>query len=458
MYEESKAIVTLLHKRGFEAHFIGGKSRNELHNQYHPESKIDVKDIDIISNAKFEDVKVIFPNCTARGESFQVTIVEFGGFEFEIATYRKDIYDQAELKNSTKTVKPHTEIAQNLDEDRARRDYTINAIAQNIDGEYIDYVYQYRNKTISGMQDVKDSLIRAIGNPKQRFEEDPLRILRAFRFMAQLGYDIEKQTLKAIQTNLTLIEKIPNERISMEMNKLIMGKFASKALMLMQEIGMFKISIYNSLKKEKNIFLPGFDSLTKSDFEIADIYMSKLTIKQMAYPIDVWVLLLRSFGTEGARTNLESIYPVNLNDIEKVEWIIQYWDLIDSDDMKNDIFKARTGIVTRYKLMCLRELLKKLCKLRVVLERDKYEKRAIALIDTFCSRPYFHEQLKVNGEQLIEIGNEPAGAWISVAKDNILVKLINCEKFPKEEELYMRIVQEAVEQTIFDEYMKLEGL
>jgi tRNA nucleotidyltransferase (CCA-adding enzyme) len=72
-----------------------------------------------------------------------------------------------------KIEKPETVIAKNLDEDRERRDFTINTIVQDVKGDYLDYIYTYRNKKISAINDIKNKVIRAVGNPKQRFEEDP---------------------------------------------------------------------------------------------------------------------------------------------------------------------------------------------------------------------------------------------------------------------------------------------
>jgi tRNA nucleotidyltransferase/poly(A) polymerase len=356
LYEEAKTILDLFHKRGYEAYYIGGKCRNELHSKYHPDAKVEVKDIDIITNATVDEILTIFPNAGLRGESFQVAVVEFGGCEFEIATYRKDIYDEAELKASNKIVKPQTTVATKLDDDRERRDFTINAIAQDVDNNYIDYIYTYRNKKISSMQDIKDGVIRAIGNPKLRFEEDPLRILRAFRFMAQLGYVIEKQTLKTIESNLKLLEKIPHERISGEFNKILLGRFAAETLALMKSIGVFKIKVFNSIQNASASLLPGLNDIDDQYFYNLNKYNSKMNEKQLPSVIELWAILLKPLGHEQARTNLETIYPLSLNDIEKIEWMIQYWSIIDSTDIKNDIFKARTGIVNRYKLMCMREL------------------------------------------------------------------------------------------------------
>jgi len=439
--EQAKALLNILLKRGFEAYFIGGKCRNDLHNQYH-ETKVGIKDIDIVTNATVDDLKKIFPSCNIRGESFQVVAVIFGGEEFEVATYRRDIYN---VISKSKIEKPETIIAQSLDEDRERRDFTINAIAQKYDGNYIDYNYTYRNKKISAIGDLKDKTIRAIGNPKQRFEEDPLRILRAFRFMSQLGYEIEKQTLNAIVRNIELLELIPHERIGMEMNKLITGNFAYMTLTLMKEMGFFELNIKNSIDGIQT-FLPNLKDI--EDEHLQKLTMLNLKSNSKLTPLETWVFLFQPLGKEIAKKNLESFRPLNNDEIEKVEWLIENFDLVNSEDIKMAIFNARIGIVKRYKLPCMKELLMSLSKIHVKLNKIKYEKIEKKLLDAFCSRPYFEEQLEVNGDQLMELTQKTAGPWITQVKEKILFNIINEAKYPRTEEEYNKIIQKSIEEIL----------
>lgn len=437
MVNGASAVMNLLIKRGFETYYIGGKCRTEIHNKLHLD-KIQIKDIDIVTNATSKDIKQLFPNSNIRGESFQVVVVNFGGFEFEVATYRQDIYEESLTGDAI--VKPKTVVASNLDDDRERRDFTINAIAQDIDGNYIDYKYIYRNRKISAINDIHNKQIRAIGNPKLRFTEDPLRILRAFRFAAQLGYQIEKQTLKAIENNLNLLEKIPHERIALEMNKLILGRHASDILKLMKCIGVFNIKTKNALNVPTTI-LPSINVLTDEQLDVLNILnSSKFTIE----PIEAWTLLLKPLGSETAKINLESIQALNNIDIRKVEWLIDHFTLTESEDLKNDIFKSKVGIIKDLKFNGMKDLIKKLCAINTKLgHKEKAEK----LMYAFCSRPYFDEQIKVNGETLMKIANKGPGQWISVVKEKLLFKLINTEKFPKDEE-YMKLVNETVQEVL----------
>ena len=449
MIEEAKVVLNLLLKKGYEAYYIGGKCRTEIHNQFHPEIKVELKDIDIVTNATADEIKHLFPNSDVRGESFQVVAVQFGGFEYEVATYRKDVYDAKALKGN-KVARPTVNVASSLDEDRERRDFTINAIAQDVEGNYVDYTYVYRNKKISAVGDIRNKQIRAIGNPKQRFEEDPVRIIRGFRFMSQLGYEIEKQTFKAIENNLDLLKKIPHERIAAEMNKLILGRYAAETLRLMRSIGVFNVKVHNSLKNSATTILPGLNELDDTQFDVLTVLND--SNKGSIGPIEAWTMLLKPLGIEASKSNLESIQALNNTDIRKVEWLIGHFTLIDSEDMKNDLFNARTGIIKDQKLFCMRDLIRRLCRIHTKYDATKKES-AEKLTHAFCSRPYFEEQLKVNGETLMQIANEGPGPWIGIAKEKLLLKLINTDRFPKEEEKYMELAQEAIEEALFEQTM-----
>ena len=243
------------------------------------------------------------------------------------------------------------------------------------------------------------------------------------------------------------------------MNKILLGRNASYALILMKEIGVFNLSICNSIKNIKNSFLPGFNQLSNEQFHILDKFNSMSIIKNSNSTVEAWAVIFKILGVEAARNNLETIYPISNNDIEKVEWLIEYFDLINSEDIKNDIFNARTGIVQRYKLMCMVELIDRLCKIHLALNGACYKDKVENLKRIFRSRPYFPEQLKVTGEEMMEIAQEKPGRWISTAKDKLLYKLINVEKFPKENiNTYMELVKEAIEEALVEETMKNEGL
>jgi len=140
---------------------------------------------------------------------------------FEVTTFRKD---------GTSLNHRHPDeitYSETLEEDLIRRDYTINALAMGEDGKIIDFV--------DGKKDIEAKLIRAVGNPKERFREDSLRILRAFRFVSKCDFDLEEETKKAIVLEKKLLKTLANERVIQEFQKLVKYPYKLHAFQLMKE-------------------------------------------------------------------------------------------------------------------------------------------------------------------------------------------------------------------------------
>jgi tRNA nucleotidyltransferase (CCA-adding enzyme) len=438
MVEEAKVVLQLLNKRGFEAFYIGGKCRTDLDNLYHRSEKKMVHDVDIVTNAAPDEIKKIFPQHKEQGIAFSVVVIKFAECSFEIATYRKDNYDMAKVKRSSKIVKPTVVVAGTLDEDRARRDFTINTVAQDVNGKYIDYTYSYKKKTISAMGDIDKKIIRCVGDPVIRFEEDPLRIMRMFRFMSTLSYDIEKQTLKAAVANKKLLEKIPAARFTYEMNKLLTGENVKATLSLMKKSGIFNIRV------DGEPFLPSINNMDDEEFNILNKYNSHASDNFVSY-IELWSLLFRHTPDEVARTELYAFFPITKLSIEKALWVKNHFYFITSTDLHNDIFEARTGVVKNIKQSGMRELIQHIASIHNLVNNTA-ESRAKAkeLYDAFCEKPYFPEQLRITGDDLVKICDKKPGKWIDDVKEHILYELINAEKFPYEYDAYMDVVSKSI--------------
>lgn len=442
MVEEAKVVLQLLNKRGFEAFYIGGKCRTDLDNLYHRSEKRPVHDVDIVTNATPDEIKKIFPQHKEQGIAFSVVVVKFAECSFEIATYRKDNYDMNQVKRSFKIVKPTVVVAGSLDEDRARRDFTINTVAQDVNGKYIDYTYSYKKKTISAMTDISKKIIRCVGDPVVRFEEDPLRILRMFRFMSTLSYDIEKQTLKAAVSNRKLLEKVPASRFATEMNKLLAGENVKDTLMLMKKSGIFKINI------DGEKFLPSINTINDEDFDIMNKYNTNV---ENSSTIELWSMLYRNVDDTVMRTELFAFFPISKLAIEKAIWVKNHFYFITSKDLHNDIFNARTGIIKHIKQVGMREMIQHIANIHNSVEHTKESyARAKELYNAFCEKPYFAEQLRVTGDDLAKFCNKEPGKWIEDVKENILYSLINMEPFPYEYDDYMTVVGESIRNVLGD--------
>ena len=195
-------IIKNLQRHGYDAYAVGGCVRDSILNRK-PE------DWDITTSAKPEQVKRIFRRTVDTGIEHGTVTVLIGKDGFEVTTYRVDgLYeDGRHPKEVTFTSR--------LEEDLKRRDFTINAMAYNDDERLVD--------AFGGMRDLNYHLIRCVGDPKERFSEDALRILRAVRFSAQLAFPIEPETAEAIKSLAPNLEKISAERIQAELVKLIVS-------------------------------------------------------------------------------------------------------------------------------------------------------------------------------------------------------------------------------------------
>src|SRR5262245_24122533 len=183
-------IVKELRRHGHEAYFVGGCVRDMV-------MGIEPADYDIATSAHPEEVVKIFPRTEAIGAQFGVVLVIKRGHPFEVATFRSD---EAYVDGRRPTGVVFTDAKQDV----LRRDFTINGLLYDpLADKVIDYV--------NGRADIKAKIVRAIGDPPARFEEDKLRILRAIRFGARLGYTIDELTWDAVRTMSAKIHQVSKE-------------------------------------------------------------------------------------------------------------------------------------------------------------------------------------------------------------------------------------------------------
>src|SRR5262245_1467767 len=185
-------IVKELRRHGHEAYFVGGCVRDMV-------MEIEPADYDIATSAHPEEVVRIFPRTESIGAQFGVVLVMKRGHPFEVATFRSD---EAYIDGRRPTGVVFTEARQDV----LRGDFTINGLLYDpLTDEIIDYV--------NGRSDIETKIVRAIGDPRARFEEDKLRIIRAVRFGARLGFTIEPATWEAVCAMAPKIHQVSSERI-----------------------------------------------------------------------------------------------------------------------------------------------------------------------------------------------------------------------------------------------------
>lgn len=232
MPEDVKYIINTLEKNGYEAYAVGGCVRDAIIGK-------EPNDWDITTNATPMQVKKLFKHTIDTGIQHGTVTIMIHKVGYEVTTYRID-GKYADGRHPDKV-----EFTVSLKEDLKRRDFTINAMAYNDTKGIIDL--------FGGIEDLKEGIVKCVGNPYNRFDEDALRILRAFRFAAVLNFDVEEKTKKAAGDLAENLNKISKERIRTELDKLIMSDTPEK-LMEARKCGLLKY-ILSEVEDDINIEL-----------------------------------------------------------------------------------------------------------------------------------------------------------------------------------------------------------
>ena len=221
--QEVQEVARGLQAAGFEAYLVGGCVRDFLLGQ-------EPKDWDLTTNARPEQIQEVFPDSVYEN-SFGTVGVKTNSGDLETALVEVTTY-RLEGKYTDKRHPDEIKFASTVEEDLARRDFTVNALAMDANQRIVD--------PFGGQEDLKNKILRAVGNPEERFTEDALRIMRAVRFMAQLGFQIESETETAVKKHAGLLEFIAKERIRDELSKMLMTANAAEGIRKMQELGLLK--------------------------------------------------------------------------------------------------------------------------------------------------------------------------------------------------------------------------
>ncbi len=225
----ARYILRQLRRHGFEAVLIGGVVRDAVRARLNRDFNFEPQEVDIATSALPAEIKKLFKRhkLIEVGEAFGVLkILSPEGKEYEVATFRVEGEYDGRWPGEVKLVRT-------LEDDIKRRDLTINGLAATEDGTVIDYV--------DGVQDLKNKIIRTIGNPQERFEEDHLRLLRAIRFACVIDGRIHEETAKAIQQNAKKLAKISKERIRDELFALLETPRSAKGFQLLDQYGLLGI-------------------------------------------------------------------------------------------------------------------------------------------------------------------------------------------------------------------------
>lgn len=278
-------IIKQLENSGFQAYFVGGSVRDYLLNR-------SISDVDIATSATPSEVKEIFPRTVDIGIEHGTVLVLFQNKSYEITTFRSE----GEYQDYRRP--KEVSFIRNLNDDLKRRDFTMNAIAMDLNGKIID--------PYNGFSAIQNKVIETVGSANERFQEDALRIMRAVRFVSQLSFAIEEETLQAIAKLVPLLKNIAVERIRAEFEKLLVGENANTAIRILLDTHLY-------------VYLPGLKDHRNPLERFSSIPFKGLN------KIEMWSLLL--FTLKLREKSIEVFlreWKLPVKEIKEIQQILSY--------------------------------------------------------------------------------------------------------------------------------------
>ena len=399
----AKTIINTLEKSGFKAYIVGGAVRDMLMNKT-------PHDFDIATSALPEQIKKIFRRTIDTGlKHGTVTVVE-NNVGYEVTTFRSESgYTDSRHPDSVNFIT-------SIEEDVKRRDFTINAMAYNPHNGLFDCV--------GGTNDLENKIVRCVGVPEVRFSEDPLRMLRAVRFAAQLNFEIDSECERAIKKLAPLIKKVSSERIREELNKILMSENSEK-ISILHNLGLLKLII------------PEVDLCSgvaqKNKYHIYDVYEHIMHTVKSTPPDMVlrWSALLHDIGKPNCAScdsnGIIHFYGHHRESVRMANDILHrlHFDsetahdiliLIENHDVRIENtppgvkrMMAKTGARLFEKLIMLQEADNKAKNEKFFREKKKRLDETLEIYGRILSehQPYMISDLTVNGRDLIKIGYKP---------------------------------------------------
>ncbi|SOC19938.1 tRNA nucleotidyltransferase (CCA-adding enzyme) [Ureibacillus xyleni] len=359
-------VIEKIEQAGYEAVIVGGAVRDYLLNNI-------VNDIDVATSALPSEVKRIFSSTVDVGIEHGTVLVLDEGQPVEVTTYRTES-DYSDYRRPEQVTFVRT-----LDKDLQRRDFTINAMAMKKDGHLIDL--------FGGQEDIKNGVIRSVGDATVRFREDALRMLRAIRFSAQLDFTIEEKTLKAIQQDCDLIEFIAHERIAMELSKLWKGKNVYGGIQALIESHLAKYLVGNFKDNEQH-----WKEFHTPQSEVGWAYLCILNREEVQDIFDFYRL-----------SNKDKTFIKNV--MNAYTGLLKEWSIMDY--FTNDLFVLETA----YDFAVWQQ------------KSIPFEKSEIKRVKENLNIQSVNE-LAINGHHLMEWTSKKRGPWIKVALDAAIITIL----------------------------------
>jgi poly(A) polymerase len=417
-------------------------------------------DADLATDARPDEIKrIVAPTNPTTvvlvGERFGTVRLYYGNDIIEITTFRSERYNPESRK-------PEVCFGDSLYEDLRRRDFTINAMARDpLTGVIID--------PYNGRQDLEAHILRAVGNePDKRFDEDPLRLLRAVRFAAQLDFTIEPETWASIVRQAPKLQKISRERIRDEMNKLLTSPHPAKGLDLLVELGLMEWIIPEVLELRGVSQQPQARTVTTKD-----VYMHVLRVVERSAPRlkTRWAALLHDIAKPRTRTiednkihffGHEDVGAVMARDIlkrlhfdrdfiESVSKLVKLhmranaytsdWTdgavrrlMLDVGDDLPDLLDLSQADITSYRVEKVNRAVARVAELAERCQRLKEEAERVPL------------KSPLDGNELMELFGRGPGPWLRPIKEHLLGLVIDGALAPDDKETAKRIARQLMQE------------
>ncbi len=351
MLESALSILKTIENAGFEAYIVGGYVRNYI-------LGIPSNDIDITTNALPTDINKLFSNSILPQEPYGSTVVNVDDICFEVTTFRQELA----YNNNRKPI--HINYVPDLKTDLQRRDFTINTLCMNQYGDIIDL--------LDGKKDILNRSIQTVGNSNNKFQEDPLRILRAIRFATELDFTISSDTKIAIMNNKSLLANISYQRKKQELDKIFTSSNRLKGidllikwnlLEILEIKGLSTVKVYDDLLGTWSIIDNGKYPFTKRERKIINNIKTVLKLDNLN------PLVLYKYGLY-VNSIAAKQKGLNLHDVEAVYQSLPIHSkkdiAINSSDILNVVGYNKRNLLTKiYEDIANKILLKELSNTKV---------------------------------------------------------------------------------------------
>lgn len=375
IFNNALPVLYEIEKAGFEAYFVGGSVRDLLMDG-------DIADVDIAVSATPQEIKSIFPKTIDVGIEHGTVVVLYQGQAYEVTTFRTESA-YADFRRPD-----HVSFVRSLEEDLNRRDFTMNAIAMDKNGQIID--------PFGGREDISRKTIRTVGSPRERFQEDALRMMRAVRFVSQLSFTIEASTYQALEEHGHLLEKIAIERIAMEFEKLLLGKNHQSALRALIETGLYS-------------YLPGFKEKKKglTEYSQRDI-AEDVTLEER------WVLLLFYLPLEGEVEPMLRSWKMPVKQIKRIKKGLEWLKLrLEKDWTTIDLYSASEEIAISTE------------RLFNIIKGHEDMQSFDQIREQLNSLPIKNQtEMQVSGKDLMNWYNQNGGPWVKEVLQKIEMGIV----------------------------------